>query len=299
MFPLAVPWILLLLALIAVILFILKKRIIAICLVVVVVLLNLWADCYNVGFKSDFGGDVVVLSYNVAGSNGYDKKRVNDIFALVIDKDPDIVFFTEYFRDFGDSLHVLLKKNYIYNTRELYSHNVIYSNYPISNITRIEGDNAHTSFIVGCSIQIGENLVKVIGCHLSSNNYSSDLDYLTPSDISSTSGVWTYITNMEKASSLRKHEAISILKTIQPKDNVIIMGDMNDVSGSPTMNIFKDSGFIDAWSRGGLGYGATIHNPIPYRIDHILYRGLKIKGIGKSNVKGLSDHDALFACFEF
>lgn len=52
--------------------------------------------------------------------------------------------------------------------------------------------------------------------------------------------------------------------------------------------------------KGGLGYGATIHYPLPYRIDHIMYNDrLRLKSIRKIDAKGLSDHDALVAEFYF
>ncbi len=50
--------------------------------------------------------------------------------------------------------------------------------------------------------------------------------------------------------------------------------------------------------KGGNGYGATFHHPLPYRIDHIFYNeGLKLKSIRKVDSQGLSDHDALVAEF--
>lgn len=69
--------------------------------------------------------------------------------------------------------------------------------------------------------------------------------------------------------------------------------------GSPCMKVFAEAGLRDAWWESGLGYGATIHEPLPYRIDHLMYgNGLKLKGIEKVCSKGLSDHDALVAEFE-
>ena len=77
------------------------------------------------------------------------------------------------------------------------------------------------------------------------------------------------------------------------------MGDFNDVCGSPTLNVMKEAGFKDAWWEAGFGYGATIHNPLPYRIDHILYNDmLKLKSIKKIDADKLSDHDALIGWFE-
>lgn len=80
----------------------------------------------------------------------------------------------------------------------------------------------------------------------------------------------------------------------------IIMGDFNDVSGSKPLNILEDAGFKDAWWDGGFGYGATIHHPLPFRIDHIMYNdGVELVEIKKVDSNGLSDHDALVATFFF
>lgn len=71
-----------------------------------------------------------------------------------------------------------------------------------------------------------------------------------------------------------------------------------DVGGSPALRAFKAARFHDAWWKGGLGYGATIHYLLPYRIDHIMYNDkLTLKSIRKIDAKGLSDHDALVAEF--
>ena len=55
-----------------------------------------------------------------------------------------------------------------------------------------------------------------------------------------------------------------------------------------------------AWQEGGFGYGATIHYPLPYRIDHILYNeGLVLKGVKVIDTSDISDHNALVAVFDF
>ena len=80
----------------------------------------------------------------------------------------------------------------------------------------------------------------------------------------------------------------------------IIMGDFNDVSSSPALRTFQAAGFQAAWWKGGMGFGATIHYPLPYRIDHIMYNDrLRLKSIQKIDAKGLIDHDALVAEFYF
>ena len=78
-----------------------------------------------------------------------------------------------------------------------------------------------------------------------------------------------------------------------------VMGDMNDVSGSYTINRIKEAGLKDAWWEGGGGYGATFHGKgLRLRIDHILYdyKELELTGVRVID-NNLSDHNALMASF--
>ena len=75
---------------------------------------------------------------------------------------------------------------------------------------------------------------------------------------------------------------------------------MNDVGGSAAIRVLETSGLKDAWSEGVFGYGATIHYPLPYRIDHILHNeGLVLKGVKVIDTSDISDHNALVAVFDF
>lgn len=118
-------------------------------------------------------------------------------------------------------------------------------------------------------------------------------------EVKSASGIKAYFENFSYATELREMEADTVIYHCKDAERVVIMGDLNEVSGASSMRKFEDAGYKDAWSVGGFGYGATIHHPLPYRIDHVLYNsGLKLKGIKKINAKGISDHDALVAVFD-
>jgi endonuclease/exonuclease/phosphatase (EEP) superfamily protein YafD len=302
MLLLLIPWLLLFLVSIAIVLLIKKKRIISVCLVLTAIILNWWSNCFCVGFKRDFTGDLKVLSFNVSGTPGpagYDKKRVDAIIALVKEESPDVLFLTENFDAFGDSVNHLLKKQYPYSTRNLMPHNAIYSKTPISDEKEIDRFNNGTAFIATCTVSIKGKSLRIVGCHLSSNNYSSNLDYQTPSDINSFSDVKNYLSNIERASELRRKEIDEALNFVSENERVIVMGDMNDLCSSTTLRKLEIVGFKNTWSVGGFGYGATIHHPLPYRIDHIYYNdGFLLKGIKKHSMSGTSDHDALVAIFD-
>lgn len=298
MLSLIIPWTLLLLLVITAILLFKKKWIAAGGLVVVIVLQNCWSDCFCFGFKKSFTSDLKVLSFNVNSGSVYDKQKADAIIGIIQEETPDIIFMTENFNPLCDSLHERLNSNYPYDTWRL-NHNVIYSKYPLGNPLYFQMINRGTSYLVECDAEVNGKEVKLFGCHLSSNNYSEDKDYLTPEEVNSMSGIKAYFENFSYATHLREMEADTVINHCRDAERVVIMGDMNEVSGASAMRRFGNAGYKDAWSEGGFGYGATIHHPVPYRIDHVLYnKGLKLKGIKKIDAKGVSDHDALVAVFD-
>lgn len=298
MLSLIIPWTLLLLLVITTILLFKKKWIAAGVIALVMVVLNYWSDCFCFGFKNTFTGNLKVLSFNVNGLGVYDKDKASTILGIIREEAPDVIFLTENFSPLCESLHETLHSEYPYDTRRL-NHNVIYSKYPISSPLIFQMINRGTSYMVKCDAEIKGKMVTLFGCHLSSNNYSKSKDYLTPDEVKSTSGIKAYFDNFAYASHLRGMEADTVIYHCKDAERVVIMGDLNEVSGASSMRMFENAGYKDAWSKGGFGYGATIHYPLPYRIDHVLYNsGLKLKGIKKIDAKGISDHDALVVAFD-
>lgn len=299
MLVLTIPWILLLLLVITVVFLFKKKWKIALLLLLLTLAINWWSDCFCFGFKNTFSGDLKVLSFNVNGEGQFSEEKLCNVLSLVEKENPDILFLTENFNPLGDSLHARLHLIYPYDMLGM-PHNIIYSRYVINEKSYKERLNGGTSFIVSSSISIKGNDIIVFGGHLSSNNYSSNMEYLTPSDVETFFDMKSYLSNIDKASHLRELEADTIVGAFFEKDNVIVMGDLNDVCGSPALKKFATAGLKDAWSEGGFGYGATIHTPIPYRIDHILHsEGLVLKGVKVIDTSDISDHNALVAVFDF
>lgn len=295
---LLIPWVLLLLLMLTIYTLVKKKWLFSFILFSIILILNYWSDCFCFGFKDLETGDLKILSFNVNGGGEYDENKTESIINLIKKESPDLLFLTENFRPLEDSLYEKLRVQYTHDTRLLH-HNLIYSKYPLYNIVFYKRLFSGSSYVVKCNTLVKGKELTIVGCHLSSNNYSKDLNYLTPGKVNSLSNIETYITNMSEALVLREMEVDSILKDCADLERVIVMGDMNDVCGSPSMRKFSKSGFKDAWSKGGFGYGATIHHPLPYRIDHVLYnKGFRLNGIKKIDVNGISDHDALVAEFD-
>lgn len=298
MVSLLIPWALLLLSVITAILLFKKNWIAAGFLAVVIVFLNCWSDCFCFGFKNNYTGDLKVLSFNVNGSGVYDADKANAILCIIQKENPDVVFMTENYLPLCDSLHGRLHNKYPYDTSKM-KHSVIYSRYPLKSPLVFQMINRGTSYLAKCDAEVNGKTVTLFGCHLSSNNYSKSKDYLTPDKVQSTSGIKAYFDNFSYASHLREMETDTVIFHCKGAERVVIMGDLNEVSGASSMKMYEDAGYKDAWSKGGFGYGATIHHPLPYRIDHVLYNGgLKLKGIKRVDAKGISDHDALVAVFD-
>lgn len=301
MFHLLVPFIILFFLFIATVSLITKRYLIAGILFVVSFTINSYSECFSCNILKRDNEDVTnkdfsILSFNIHGSAINFENNVKQIADLIQHQNADLIFLTEYFPYCTDTLNFLLNAcGYKYS---LHSHegNIILSKLPINTSEIIIRHPQRTKILKG-SIILDNYPISIYGCHLSSNNYNlSDKQYLTPSNIGTIKTLFLYLKNISSVSQIRKEQAEAITHDFNGES--IVVGDMNDICGSPALNQFNRAGLKNAWWTGGLGYGATIHKPLPYRIDHILYSdGLKLNYIRKIDSKELSDHDALLASF--
>lgn len=299
MLALIIPWLLALLAIVSIVCLISKKWKAALFLILMTLALNWWSGCFCFGNKTSCCGDFKILSFNIDGADVYNDNKTESIISIINKENPDVIFLTENFMPIRDTILERLHNMYPYDIRYM-AHNIIFSKLPLFEKTFHERPNGGNGYIVHSKVMVNDTPLFLYGCHLSSNNYSSDLDYLTPSDIRSFSDIRTYIKNVSVASRMRELEADIIVQSFSETDKVIVMGDFNDICGSETMRTFSNVGLKDAWSEGGFGYGATIHYPLPYRIDHILHNeGLVLKGVKVIDTSDISDHNALVAVFDF
>lgn len=152
------------------------------------------------------------------------------------------------------------------------------------------------------TINIEGHLLNVVGVHLSSNNYDKDNSRFDMDSVSGLQSARYYFTNYSEASKKRCFDIGEIIRDSRttPSTPTIIMGDFNDVCGTKSLKLLGKAGFKDAWWENGFGLGATIHCPVPLRINHIFYNNL-LEVVSKKKVKGesLSDHDALVASYTF
>ena len=310
MWILFLPWLLGLLLIMAVVTAMKRWWKTAGTLLLVLVLLNVWGEDISFGLfrgsRSEQGAEskLKVLAWNIHGGDG-DTLRYKTIAKRILAEDADIVYVAECFMETSIVMDELLRERYTYTSYSKdrmmihYGHH-IFSKMPIthSDVIEVEGGNER---IVSCRIDVNGVELDVYGCHLTSNNYSGPkMGQQNVEKISGGRSLWNYMKGIERASAQRVLEAETIVDSIAARGLCsLIVGDMNDISASPALQIFNKAGFRDAWTEAGFGYGATFHNPLPYRIDHIFFQEeLRLLEIKKISAKGLSDHDALVATWQ-
>lgn len=260
----------------------------------------LWGNWYcrllPVSFTShdDGGSTIKVLTFNINGSQ-QDSTSLKGISQIILEEDADVVFVAEDFLRRVVKTQEEITERYPYNSEPFFkAGHYLLSKMPIETAEKFGGE----SFLYKFAIATENGTLNLYGCHLASNNYTESNSYMHPDSVKAVHGMFQYLQNVSRASRKREQEADLLLNTLKPTEKNIILGDFNDISGSAPLNKIERAGFTDAWWKGGNGYGATIHHPLPYRIDHIFYNnGLKLKSIRKVDSQGLSDHDALVAEF--
>lgn len=301
------PWILCLLVLVAVGLAARRWFRTAGLLVLATLLLNWWGhvvplNCGVVQLNDTVQNRIKVMTWNIEASE-YDSIKVETLCRIIHEQDADVVFLAEDFYACCDQIDARLRSRYPYTSHDhCNDSHYFYSKYPLKHWRWIARDIDSRSVIIRSCVEKDGTQIDLYGCHLSSNNYGDGTVQMYPSQISGVSSLVNYATGISQAQQLRNAEIQVICDSLATSSNpCLCIGDMNDVSGSSTLGMLRDIGFRDAWWEGGCGYGATIHKPLPYRIDYILYRNgsgnIVLLDVDKIDSKGLSDHDAMVATF--
>ena len=270
-------------------------------LLVSAVLLNWYGNIFSFGLctlsSKKEKSAIKVLTWNINYTDSKSSTGCDILVNEIMSQRPDIVFLNEYQKKACPDIDSLLRLEYPYKAvlSKDKTWNELYSRMPISLEQHFEnGDNGSLFRVV---VECANRPIRLYCLHLQSNNII-DGETFYPDSIANRGGISRYLQNYKVASEIRREQAELIVSDFSDAPT-IVMGDMNDVCGSPCMRVFAEAGLKDAWWEGGFGYGATIHRPLPYRIDHVMYgKGLKLKGIKKVSSKGLSDQDALVADFE-
>ena len=298
MFPLFVPWILVALTILAVVCLIKRLYWTAGILALALCLANWHWQVFAFGCNGldevKGEGTIRVMTWNVDSTNPDFPNYADSLAKVILESDVDILFLTEYGKEDKGLVDSLLMKRFPYRLRFVENQSAFYCSTPVDTIYSIQTSMVKSSLLFCCRLKMDDSLWTVIGCHLASNNHTINADSVQDRE---TLGI--YLNNYSKQTKVHLKEFMEMARHFTD-ERCIVMGDMNDVAGSPVLTAFGMMDMNDAWWQGGLGYGATIHQPLPYRIDHILYStDITLNGIKIMEKNGLSDHDGLIADFSY
>lgn len=226
-----------------------------------------------------------VMTYNVNGWGNWQTgwKDKQDMLEWIRAQDVDVLSIQEFMTWEAPDLEDSLCKYFPYsNNVEIRSSNVeplTFSKYPIVLSERI------SEHINSIDILVENDTINVISCYMPSNN------------ISKAKRITDYYYLIDNGYSERKKQG-DLLSRFVKNRNTIILGDLNDVSGSYSLRTLESLGFKDAWWHGGNGLGLTYSKfPFCFRLDHILYsEGLEVQSVSVPRVD-FSDHYPIIAEF--
>lgn len=270
--------------------FVYKRRwVISGLLLCIIVALNAYTECFAFGcVNKDTKSDIKVMCFNVHLLNDSSEARACCISNIIVEEDPDFVFMTEYYGSSSDTLLNAMLAHYpYYDKSNRWDNNcgdVFFSRWSIDTTENIKPRLSYGS-MYRVQLSHEKDTLAIYCCHLSSNL----LDF-SPNK-------WDAL---QKGYEERAKEA-DILHDALAREPypAIVMGDMNDISGSYTLRRIEAAGLADAWWKGGFGYGTTYHDHgLRLRLDHILYDEDRLT---LSDVKVIdtdaSDHNALVGGF--
>lgn len=302
------PFVITLLVMVAVLLLCFKKWKWALGIAVVALVLNCWSETFALNvfnlFSSDGrdDGELRVMTFNIHASEHDYGERYDRIARLIADSRSDVVLLNEmntYYDDNDDKFDSLMSLQYRYSTVKRFKQKdiVFYSKHPICGIDSIALDDSRIFPVA--YIKVDSKTFTFVGCHLSSNNYIDSQTRFDADSVRNEEGARVYWHTIKKGYAQRRTETDSIYQWLNGKENVIVLGDFNDIGGSYALRHIESLGFSDAFWNGGFGLGGTRKvMGFPFRIDHILYsKGLKVKNVEVID-ETLSDHKPLVATFE-
>lgn len=239
----------------------------------------------NIGGKGSSARTIRVMTYNVNGwgnwQTGWDDKQ--ELLEWIKAQDVDVLSIQEFMTweapDFEDSLCKYFPYSNNVEIRSCYVEPLTFSKYPIVHSERI------SEHINSVDIVVENDTINVISCYMPSNN------------ISKAKSITDYYHLIDNGY-LERKDQVDLLSRFVKNKNTIILGDLNDVSGSYSLRTLENLGFKDAWWYGGNGLGLTFSKfPICFRLDHIMYsEGLDVRNVSVPHVD-YSDHYPLVADF--
>ena len=318
---------LLIVALVWLLLAMIKKRWIAVATIVLAILLSLPVIKLYVPLNSsenappspaDPSLTLKVMTYNVLAFNYNDhnlNSKPSESMRLILDADPDVVLLQE-----GGASGIAWEEMpslsafqpqiterypYRFNSSEGLS---IMSKYPFeaapvgepqtthSVLGYNRNNTTHVAWTYDLKLPTGKQ-VRLIDFRFQSYHLSfgKSMNVRVSPDVKPSA-----LERMRRSFALRGDNAATVRKAIDESPaNVIVCGDMNDVTTSHAYRVIAGQDLHDAWSEVGRGYAYTYnsHN-LYYRIDHVLYRGALQALKARRFVGGSSDHYPIMVTFD-
>ena len=288
MYCLTLPLIVIVLWFVGAITLCFRKWKIASLLIAACLLLNWYSETIALRpFLGQGDGQIKVMTFNVNSPGTDFEKKKSEIIAQIEAEDPDFLYLPEL-GTAGNDVHERLKEIYPYTNATVHLRDdgvePFYSKWPIDTIIDLSNPHAYHS-IYRIQVSKETDTIAIYCCHLSSNL----LDF-SPNKLDA----------LKKGYEERAKEADILYDALtHEKYPAIVMGDMNDISGSYTLRKIESAELADAWWKGGFGYGTTYHDHgLRLRLDHILYDEDRLTLTDVTVIDtDASDHNALVGGF--
>ena len=259
-----------------------------------------------------------VMTYNVLSFN-YNEPTMNAkpsaTMQLILDADPDVVLLQEGGAAGLDWEEIPSLKTLMPKVRERYPYlysspeglNII-SKFPFT--TQPLGEPRQLHSVLGYNRDLTSYIARAYDLKLPSGKQLRLVDFRLQSyHLSFGKSMSVRVSpsvkpskfeRMRRSFALRNDNAKALRQALDASPaNVIVCGDMNDVSTSHVYREICGNDMRDAWVEVARGYGHSFNrHHLPYRIDQILYRG-DVRALAAERIKGgSSDHYPIMATFD-
>lgn len=259
-----------------------------------------------------------VMTYNVLSFN-YNEPLATDqpltTMSLILEANPDVVVLQEggaagiEWIDIPSLApyvgQIKARYPYLYSSPEGLN---IMSKYPFT--TQALSEPRHTRSVLGYNREMKSYLARAYDLQLPSGKQVRLIDFRLQSyhlSFGKNQNVRISpdlkpapLERMRRSFALRSNDAATIRQAIDNSpQNLIVCGDMNDVPTSHVYRVIRGEDMTDSWAEVGYGYACTFNrHHLPFRIDHILYRGA-LQAVQAQRLKGgSSDHYPLLVTFD-
>ena len=232
------------------------------------------------------GTRIRIFEYNTCAEDRFQHKHDSTFIDYIISQDADILFLPENLYYVDRELDTALSKIYPYGVfhqiprgrqpEEL----TLYSRFPLKDVKRLPSPTVAegSDGMVMATAEIGGRDVTLVHLHFTSSHYGIRRGYR-----------------------IRKEELDATRPALDTVTTpMIVCGDLNDLSGSPTLKGLQEYGLRDAWWASGCGPGFTFRKGIlRFRLDHLLCpKQVRIKRIKVDHKADFSDHYPIIADIE-